>query len=164
MVGIPGHAHPRSAGFIPADRPRGLARSVRGSLPYPTSRPYDRSAFPDQAERPIVSGPRQEFGLESLDKHLGGGLLPGTLTVVAGAAGAGKPQLGLTWANRGLEADGRRGVVCDLTSRGDAQNHAGYAQALFDWAMHEYPSEGNVDLARVWDLAGPFGDYFHPFA
>lgn len=111
-----------------------------------------------------MSGPRQSFGLGALDDLLGGGLLPGTLTVIAGATGAGKTQLGLTWADHGLDADGRRGVVCDLTSRGDAQNHAGYAQSLFDWAMHEYPSEGNVDLARVWDLDGEFGDYFHPFA
>ena len=111
-----------------------------------------------------MSGPRLSFDLEALDKLLGGGLMPGTLTVVAGATGVGKTQLGLTWANHGLDADGHRGVVCDLTSRGDAQNHAGYAQALFHWAMHEYPSEGNVDLARVWDLDGEFGDYFHPFA
>ena len=36
--------------------------------------------------------------------HLGGGLLPGTLTVVAGATGVGKTQLGLHWANAGLGA------------------------------------------------------------
>ncbi len=32
---------------------------------------------------------------------LGGGLLPGTLTVLAGATGAGKTQLGLRWADLG---------------------------------------------------------------
>ena len=41
---------------------------------------------------------RQGFRVDSLDRLLGGGLLPGTLTVVAGATGAGKTQLGLRWA------------------------------------------------------------------
>ena len=40
--------------------------------------------------------------------HLGGGLLPGTLTVVAGATGVGKTQLGLRWADAG---SGRRGAA-----------------------------------------------------
>jgi KaiC/GvpD/RAD55 family RecA-like ATPase len=111
-----------------------------------------------------VSGPRQAFGIGALDALLGGGLLPGTLTVIAGATGAGKTQLGLTWADRGLASDGHRGVICDLTSRGDAQNHAGYAESLFGWSMTEYPSEGNVDLAGIWDFAREFGEYYHPFA
>ena len=42
---------------------------------------------------------RQGFGIEKLDRELGGGLLPGTLTVVAGATGIGKTQLGLKWAD-----------------------------------------------------------------
>jgi KaiC/GvpD/RAD55 family RecA-like ATPase len=111
-----------------------------------------------------VNGPRQSSGIPALDDLLGGGLLPGTLTVIAGATGVGKTQLGLTWANAGLNAEGRRGVVCDLTSRGDAQNHAGYASSLFGWDLAEYPSEGAVDLGGVWDFDRPFGDYFHPFA
>ena len=111
-----------------------------------------------------MSGQRQTFGIPALAVLRGGGLIPGTLTVVAGATGAGKTQLGLTWADHGLEADGHRGVVCDLTSRGDAQNHAGYAESLFGWSMKEFPSEGNVDLASVWDFGHAFGDYFHPFA
>ena len=44
---------------------------------------------------------RQHFGIEELDRDLGGGLIPGTLTVVAGATGVGKTQLGLHWANAG---------------------------------------------------------------
>src|SRR5262245_4084682 len=75
---------------------------------------------------PRMTIARQGFGIAELDRHLGGGLLPGTLTVLAGATGAGKTQLGLRWANEGLAAEGHRGILCDLTSRGDAQNHAGY--------------------------------------
>ena len=52
---------------------------------------------------------RQAFGIEGLDEMLGGGLLPGTLTVLAGATGVGKTQLGLKWADRGLAVEGHRG-------------------------------------------------------
>jgi KaiC/GvpD/RAD55 family RecA-like ATPase len=108
--------------------------------------------------------PRLGFDLETLDRHLGGGLLPGTLTVIAGATGAGKTQLGLRWADAGLRAEGARGVLCDLTSRGDAQNHAAYAREHFGWDLAEYPSEGRGDLGWLWDFEAPPGDYYHPFA
>lgn len=110
-----------------------------------------------------MTRPRQSFGLEALDRHLGGGLLPGTLTVIAGATGAGKTQLGLRWADAGLAEEGRRGVICDLTSRGDAQNHREYARAQFGWEPVPYPADGPPDPASVWDFDRPLGDYFHPF-
>jgi RecA/RadA recombinase len=106
---------------------------------------------------------RQGFGIAELDRLLGGGLLPGTLTVIAGATGAGKTQLGLRWADAGLAAEGRRGVVCDLTSRGDAQNHAGYARDQFGWGLAPFPADANPDIEAVWDFDRPLGDYFHPF-
>ena len=107
---------------------------------------------------------RQSFGIEGLDAMLGGGLMPGTLTVIAGATGAGKTQLGLKWADRGLAAEGRRGVICDLSSRGDAQNHEAYALDQFGWAIAEHSVGGPVDLAPVWDFGQSPGDYYHPFA
>ena len=107
---------------------------------------------------------RQGFGIEDLDRLLGGGLLPGTLTVIAGATGAGKTQLGLQWADAGLEAEGRRGIVCDLTSRGDAQNHADYARRLFDWTMTTETFDGPPDLDLLWDFSKEPGAYVHPFA
>ncbi len=107
---------------------------------------------------------RQSFGIEGLDAMLGGGLLPGTLTVIAGATGAGKTQLGLKWADKGLAAEGRRGIICDLSSRGDAQNHEAYALEQFGWSIAEHSVEGPVDLAQVWDFAQSPGDYYHPFA
>ncbi len=106
---------------------------------------------------------RQAFGIERLDANLGGGLLPGTLTVIAGATGAGKTQLGLGWANAGLTAEGRRGVLCDLTSRGDSQNHRDYASRLFGWEPGEYPVSATPDFERAWDFSRAIGDYFHPF-
>jgi KaiC/GvpD/RAD55 family RecA-like ATPase len=109
-----------------------------------------------------MSTTRQAFGIEELDRDLAGGLLPGTLTVVAGATGVGKTQLGLQWANAGKDREGNRGVVCDLTSRGDSQNHAAYASRLFNWELNEYPLTITPDLDRVWDFARSIGDYFHP--
>jgi KaiC/GvpD/RAD55 family RecA-like ATPase len=109
---------------------------------------------------------RQSFGIPTLDRHLGGGLIPGTLTVIAGATGAGKTQLGLRWADRGDAEEGHRGVLCDLTSRGDSQNHDGYARQHFGWELRPHPLGGALDLdwGRVWDFARSPGDYFHPFS
>lgn len=107
---------------------------------------------------------RQGFGIPELDRHLGGGLRPGTLTVIAGATGAGKTQLGLKWAQEGLSTEGRRGLVCDLTSRGDAQNHADYARDHFAWSLETFPAEGHLDPEQLWDFRRELGDYFHPFA
>lgn len=112
------------------------------------------------ANQPI----RQAFGVAGLDAMLGGGLLPGTLTVVAGATGTGKTQLGLHWANEGLAAEGRRGVICDLSSRGDAQNHEAYARDQFGWDLREHPGDAPFDPEAIWDLAREFGDYYHPFS
>ena len=112
----------------------------------------------------VAKQARQSFGIEALDAMLGGGLLPGTLTVLAGATGAGKTQLGLRWAHQGQVAEGRRGVICDLSSRGDAQNHAAYAQDQFAWDLREHPGAAPFDAETIWNLAEEFGDYYHPFA
>src|SRR4051812_30236850 len=100
---------------------------------------------------------RQGFGIPTLDRQLGGGLIPGTLTVIAGATGTGKTQLGLKWADAGGAAEGRRGVICDLTSRGDSQNHQGYARQHFGWELKSYLVEAplNHNFDRVWDFTRP---------
>src|SRR5262245_30854810 len=100
-----------------------------------------------------MSLPRQAFGIAALDRLLGGGLLPGTLTVIAGATGAGKTQLGLRWADQGRPAEGQRGILCDLTSRGDAQNHAGYARDQFGWDLTPFSRDAPSGLADVWEPA-----------
>jgi hypothetical protein len=69
---------------------------------------------------------------------LDGGLLPGTLTVVYGATGIGKTHLGLTFAHHGRAADGARGLIVDMNARGDSQQHAPYAERLFDWHLRRW--------------------------
>jgi KaiC/GvpD/RAD55 family RecA-like ATPase len=82
-----------------------------------------------------MTGPRVSTGIARLDELLGGGLLPGTLAVVYGATGIGKTHLGLTFADHGLAADGRRGLIVDMNGRGDSQQHAEYAARLFGWTL-----------------------------
>ena len=45
---------------------------------------------------------RFSTGIPALDELLGGGLVPGTLTVVMGATGIGKTQLGVQFARAGI--------------------------------------------------------------
>lgn len=106
---------------------------------------------------------RVSTGLPVLDKLLGGGLLPGTLTVVLGATGIGKTQLGLHFAQAGLAQEGQRGCLFDMTSRGDAQNHAAYAQRMFGWALRERPRDCPLSPADLWQPATARYDYFHIF-
>ncbi|MBQ9372123.1 MAG: recombinase RecA [Thermoguttaceae bacterium] len=76
---------------------------------------------------------RFSTGIPGLDAKLGGGLIPGTTTAIVGATGVGKTQFSLQFLNAGLASEGRRGVILDLTSRGDSQNHVEYAKSLFNW-------------------------------
>lgn len=106
---------------------------------------------------------RISTGIDSLDRLLGGGLLPGTLTVVAGATGIGKTQLGVHFAQRGLSQEGERGVIFDMTSRGDSQNQNDYAQRLYDWQIESQPGDAQVDPAKVFDRVLARRDYIHIF-
>ncbi|HEX7242402.1 MAG TPA: hypothetical protein VF263_19090, partial [Longimicrobiaceae bacterium] len=77
--------------------------------------------------------------------------VPGTLTVALGATGIGKTQLGLSFANAGRDQEGQCGLLFDLTTRGDAQNHRDYASRLYGWELTEQSPEEPVDLDAVWD-------------
>ena len=106
---------------------------------------------------------RLQTGIRELDDMLGGGLLPGTLTVVMGATGIGKTQLGLQFAHQGQGQEGETGIVFDMTSRGDAQNHLSYAQRLFDWQLRSADLDEKADPNRVWDRDRARSDYLHLF-
>ncbi len=86
---------------------------------------------------PLPKPERQSTGIARLDTALGGGLLPGTLTVIVGATGVGKTQLGIQWCSHGKVQEGRSGALVDMSSRGDPQNHADYAMRLARWSLTE---------------------------
>lgn len=100
-------------------------------------------------------------GVPGLDEHLGGGLLPGTLTVVVGASGIGKTQLGLQFAHAGRGQEGRGGVIFDVTARIDPQCHASYAERMFGWQVTSHA--GDFSPAACFDADRPVGDYLHVF-
>ena len=81
---------------------------------------------------------RVSTGSPKLDEMLGGGLLPGTLTVVYGATGIGKTHLGLSFCDHGARADGARGIVFDMNARGDSQQHHAYAARLHGWDLKRW--------------------------
>lgn len=107
---------------------------------------------------------RQRFGLGALDLHLGGGLRPGTLTVIAGATGAGKTQLGLRWAAFGRDQEAAPGALVDVTSRGDPQNHEEYARNQLGWELTRFAADRALDWDALWDLDRPIGEIYRPFA
>lgn len=117
-----------------------------------------------------VDNSRQSTGVPGLDELLGGGLVPGTLTVVVGASGVGKTQLGLQYAQAGAGQEGQHGVVFDCSARGDSQSHADYARRMFGWELRAMDAGQPVDVEAFF-AAPPSategvpsgGDYLHLF-
>jgi KaiC/GvpD/RAD55 family RecA-like ATPase len=105
---------------------------------------------------------RLSTGVEGLDELLGGGLMSGTLTVVVGASGIGKTQLGLQFVHAGRGQEGRPGVVFDCSARIDPQSHALYAQRMFGWTLRPHASE-RFSPQGCFDLDRAVGDYLHVF-
>jgi len=106
---------------------------------------------------------RHSTGIPQLDAALGGGLIPGTLTVVMGATGIGKTQLGVRYADTGRQQEGERGVIFDLTTRGDSQNQREYAERMVGWQLQERQFAGHFEATSVWSPATARGDYLHVF-
>jgi KaiC/GvpD/RAD55 family RecA-like ATPase len=106
---------------------------------------------------------RLSTGLPQLDELLGGGLLPGTLTVVAGATGIGKTQLGVHFAQAGVQQEGEPGVIFDMTSRGDSQNQQDYARRLFGWEIRSQRGDVTPNPPDVWNRELARRDYLHIF-
>ena len=102
---------------------------------------------------------RISTGIPKLDENLGGGLLPGTLTVVLGATGIGKTQIGVQFAHHGTSADSRSGFLLDLASRGDSQNHRDYAKRIANWEL----DDSSIDLGDIFDENVAVGNYLHLF-
>ena len=89
--------------------------------------------------------------------------MPGRLTVVLGATGIGKTQLGLQFAQHGLEQEGQRGIIFDMTARGDSQHHVEYASRLFDSTLRPFVTGTRDANATVWDASLARCDTCHLF-
>lgn len=109
------------------------------------------------------NGKRLSTGLPALDRLLSGGLLPGRTTVVLGATGIGKSQLGIHFAAAGRQQEGEPGFFFDMTARGDSQNHQEYARRLFQWELREAPAEPLRDPRELWQRDKCRFDVIHPF-
>lgn len=107
--------------------------------------------------------PRLSTGVDGLDALLGGGLLPGTLTVVVGSSGIGKTQFGLQFAQAGLAQEGQPGIVFDMSARGDSQGHAAYAQRMFAWPLRVVEAEQHFAAEQFFQTNPFIGDYLHVF-
>jgi len=110
-----------------------------------------------------MSKSRQQTGIPQLDEMLSGGLMPGKLTVVLGATGIGKTQLGLQYAQAGLQQEGQTGILFDMATRGDSQSHDEYAERLFQWKIREQLVDAPFDLEQIWDADLARKDYQHLF-
>ncbi len=106
---------------------------------------------------------RLSTGVPGLDEKLGGGFVPGTLTVIVGATGIGKTQLGLQFAHGADRQGGRRGIILDVSARGDSQNHAAYARQLFQWDLRQVNPAEKPRLTDFYAHARAHGDYLHVF-
>lgn len=91
--------------------------------------------------RASIDSPRQSTGVGGLDDRFGGGLVPGTLTVVVGASGVGKTQFGLQYLHAGRRQEGRAGIIFDMSARIDPQCHAQYAKRMFDWTLVDHSGQ-----------------------
>ncbi|MBQ3388525.1 MAG: recombinase RecA [Thermoguttaceae bacterium] len=107
---------------------------------------------------------RLSTGIPGLDEKIGGGLIPGTMTVLAGSSGIGKTQFGLQFIGAGTEAEGARGVIFDMTARGDSQNHGDYASRLFNWTLSAEDAERRFDADAFFAPGFTVGDYFAALA
>jgi KaiC/GvpD/RAD55 family RecA-like ATPase len=111
----------------------------------------------------MSSSERLQTGIPELDQLLGGGLIPGTLTVVMGATGIGKTQLGLQFAHQGIKQEKETGVIFDMTTRGDSQNHRDYAGRLFNWQLSEASTTNKIYPETLWQRESARFDYIHLF-
>jgi KaiC/GvpD/RAD55 family RecA-like ATPase len=107
--------------------------------------------------------PRLLTGVAGLDERLGGGLVPGTLTVVVGSTGIGKTQLGLQFAHAGRGQEGRPGIVFDMSARGDSQGHIQYARRMFRWQLDVVQPQEHPRLEGFFEPQRSHGDYLHVF-
>jgi KaiC/GvpD/RAD55 family RecA-like ATPase len=106
---------------------------------------------------------RLSTGVPGLDEKLGGGLLPDTMTVLVGSSGIGKTQFGLQFLHAIGSQEKRPGIIFDLTTRGDSQNHAEYVRRMFNRTLSEEEPERRLDHDTFFSPDEQWGDYLRVF-
>ena len=114
----------------------------------------------NDAALPSPDHHRVSTGVPRLDKHLGGGLLPGTMTVVLGSTGIGKTQLGVHFSQQPAPLPG---LIFDMSARGDGQNHAGYARRMYHQDLAETRRDKVFSAAEIFNNQLEPGNYLHVF-
>jgi circadian clock protein KaiC len=79
---------------------------------------------------------RIETGIDGLDAMLGGGLYPGTVTIVKGAPGTGKSSFGIEFLANGIEKYGEAGLYVTFEEFSD-QIYRDATSLGFDFKKHE---------------------------
>jgi circadian clock protein KaiC len=86
---------------------------------------------------------RSPFGIEALDKMIGGGVVKGSATVVEGAPGTGKTTLGMQFIVNGIEKFQEPGLI--LTFEEFPSQY--YHDALnFGWDLKKYEEQGMLKI------------------
>ena len=111
----------------------------------------------------MTNDKRLSTGIPGLDDKLGGGLIPGTMTVLVGSSGIGKTQFGLQFLHVAGAQKERPGIIYDLSTRGDSQNHAEYARRMFGRTLLEENPERRVDCDTFFSPGEHWGDYLRVF-
>lgn len=83
--------------------------------------------------------------------------------MVIGSTGIGKTQFGLQFLHAGLQQEQRPGILFDMSSRGDSQNHAQYAERMFRWKLDAVEPEEHLELDGFFRPDRRYGQYLHIF-
>lgn len=86
---------------------------------------------------------RASFGIEALDRMIGGGVVKGSATVVEGAPGTGKTTLGMHFIVNGIEKFGEPGLIITFEEFPSQYYH----DALnFGWDLKKYEDQGLLKI------------------
>src|SRR5688500_3001765 len=189
MAQLAGRSQPRQVGLHAASAGRrlrghvcrgGVRRRFRDAI-FLLDQPAgaaERNDCRGRGEVAAMAADRLATGVPGLDELLGGGLIPGTLTVVCGATGIGKTQLGVQFAacsrhtpcavnpgngTRSVPTTDSRGILFDMSSRGDSQSHAEYARRICNWELNAVDPDAVPALDRFFEPSRQHGDYLHVF-
>jgi circadian clock protein KaiC len=106
------------------------------------ARAYPRLGTPTAPATYQVKQARCSTGIAGLDEQLGGGLLCGTATMVAGEAGTGKTITGLHFLMSGV-AQGQPGVYVSFQ---EDPNQLASIAAGFGWNIVDYQQRGLLEM------------------